>query len=97
VNRYELTSLARFDVREIWTYAVQQWGRRTADRYIRDLTATFEAIARDPYLGIATEWIEETSRKQIFRSHVIFYTVSDSGILVARILHQQMDASSRLG
>lgn len=97
MNRYELTPLARFDIREIWTYAVQQWGRRTADRYIRDLSAALEAVARDPYRGVATEWIEETCRKQVFRSHVIFYTVSDSGVVVARILHQQMDASSRLG
>ncbi len=97
MNRYELTPLARFDMREIWTYTVQQWGKRVANRYIRDLTATLEAIARDPYLGVATEWIEETCRRQIFRSHVIFYTVSDDGVVVARILHQQMDASSRLG
>lgn len=97
MNRYELTPLARFDLREIWAYTVQQWGRRRADRYIRDLTAAFEAIARDPYLGVTTEWIAENCRRQIFQSHVIFYTASDAGVVIARILHQQMDPSSRLG
>lgn len=97
MKRYELTPLARFDMREIWTYTNQQWGRRMADRYIRDLTASLEAIARDPYLGVATDWIEENCRKQVFQSHVIFYVPTDRGIVVARILHQQMDASSRLG
>ena len=97
MNQYELTPLARFDMREIWTYTVQQWGRRVADRYIRDLTTALEAIARDPYRGVATEWIEENCRKQIFRSRVIFYVPTHEGVIVARILHQQMDASSRLG
>ncbi|PIB93610.1 type II toxin-antitoxin system RelE/ParE family toxin [Caulobacter sp. FWC2] len=96
MKRYELTPLARFDMREIWAYTVQQWGRRRADRYIRDLTATIDTIARDPYRGVATEWIEENCRKQIFRSHVIFYVPTHEGVVVARILHQQMDASSRL-
>ena len=84
-------------MREIWTYTVQQWGRRMADRYIRDLTATLETIARDPCRGVATEWIEENCRKQIFKSHVIFYVPTNEGVTIARILHQQMDASSRLG
>jgi toxin ParE1/3/4 len=96
VKQYELTPLARFDMREIWTYTVQQWGRRVADRYIRDLTAALEAIAHDPYIGVATEWIERDCRKQIFRSHVIFYVPTNEGAVIARILHQQMDASSRL-
>jgi toxin ParE1/3/4 len=96
VNRYELTPFARFDMREIWAYTVQQWGRRVADSYIRDLSATLETIARDPYLGAATEWVDGSCRKQIFRSHVIFYMLADEGVTIIRILHQQMDASSRL-
>jgi toxin ParE1/3/4 len=97
VSRYALTPLARFDMREIWTYTVRQWGRRVADGYIRDLSAAIETIARDPYLGVAAEWIDEDCRKYVFRSHVIFYAPTEEGVVVARILHQQMDASSRLG
>jgi toxin ParE1/3/4 len=55
------------------------------------------AIPIAPYRGVATEWIEENCRKQIFRSHVIFYVPTEEGVVVARILHQQMDAPSRLG
>jgi toxin ParE1/3/4 len=97
VSRYALTPLARLDMREIWTYTVRQWGRRVADGYIRDLSAAIETIARDPYLGVAAEWIGDDCRKHIFRSHVIFYAPTEEGVVVARILHQQMDASSRLG
>jgi len=83
-------------MREIWTYTVRQWSRRVADGYIRDLSATLGALARDPGLGVAVEDLEGAFRKQVFRSHVIFYVPTTDGILVARILHQQMDASSRL-
>lgn len=97
MSRYALTPLARFDMREFWTYTVRQWGRRVADSYIRDLSATLETIARAPYVGVAAEWIDENCRKYIFRSHFIFYAPMKDGVVVARILHQQMDASSRLG
>lgn len=96
MTRYELTPLARFDMREIWAYSVQQWGRRIADSYIRDLTAAIESVALDPYLGVSADEVRPDYRRHVFRSHVIFYALSDNGIVVARILHQQMDAVSRL-
>jgi toxin ParE1/3/4 len=95
VKRYELTPLARFDMREIWAYAAEQWGRRVADRYIRELTETLEALAMDPHLGVL--WEALGCRKRLFRSHIVFYTLSTDGIIVIRILHQQMDATTRLG
>lgn len=95
MKRYELTPLARFDLREIWAYAAEQWGRRVADRYIRELTGTLEALAEDSHLGVLLE--ELGCRKRLFRSHVVFYAPSTDGIVVIRILHQQMDATTRLG
>ena len=96
MTRYELTPLARFDMREIWAYSTRQWGRRVADTYIRDLNATIESVAQDPCLGVSAEDVRPEYRRHVFRSHVIFYTVSESGIVVVRILHQQMNAISRL-
>ena len=87
MNGYQLTPLARFDMREIWAYTVQQWGRRMADGYIRELTAAIEAVASDPYLGVAMD--DGTHRKQIFRSHIIFYATSQDGVVVVRVLHSR--------
>ncbi|PHY18370.1 type II toxin-antitoxin system RelE/ParE family toxin [Caulobacter sp. BP25] len=95
MSGYHLTPLARFDMREIWTYTVQQWGRRIADGYIRELTAAIEGVAADPYLGVAMD--DGTHRKLIFRSHIIFYATSGNGVVVVRVLHQQMDVTNRLG
>lgn len=82
-------------MREIWTYSVQQWGRRVAAKYVRELTSAIEAVASDPHLGVAMDDLQ--CRKQVFRSHVIFYAPAEHRIIVIRVLHQQMDAASRLG
>jgi toxin ParE1/3/4 len=71
-------------------------GRAKADRYIRDLTTAMESIAKDPYLGTSADEVRAGYRKHIFSSHVIFYRLETNGIDIARILHQQMDAISRL-
>jgi toxin ParE1/3/4 len=94
VNAYRLTPRARYDVREIWAYTVSVWGRRAADRYIRELTKTFEAIAKDPIHGASVEDMD--CRKQVFPSHVIFYGADRDEIIVVRVLHQQMDTPSHL-
>ena len=49
----------------------------------------------DPHLGVL--WEALGCRKRLFRSHIVFYTLSTDGIIVIRILHQQMDATTRLG
>ena len=94
MNAYRLTPRARYDVREIWAYTVSAWGRRAADRYNRELTKTFEAIAKDPIHGASVEDMD--CRKQVFPSHVIFYGADRDEIIVVRVLHQQMDAPSHL-
>lgn len=96
MSYYKLKPLARFDMREIWAYSVQQWGRAAANRYICDLTAAMESVAKDPYLGTSADEVRSGYRKHIFGSHVIFYKLETNGIDIARILHQQMDAISRL-
>ncbi len=83
-------------MREIWAYSTQQWGRRRANRYIRDLTVAIESVAKDPYLGVNADEIRPDYRKHVFGSHLIYYSPSPTGITVVRVLHQQMDALSRL-
>ena len=94
MSAYRLTPRAGYDVREIWAYTVSVWDRRVADRYIRELTKTFEAIAKDPSHGAIVEDLD--CRKQIFRSHVIYYAPENDAVIVVRVLHQQMDAPSHL-
>ena len=94
MSAYRLTPRARYDVREIWAYTIGVWGRRAADRYIRELTKTFEVIASDPSLGAIVEGLD--CRKQIFRFHVVYYAAENDAVIVVRVLHQQMDAPSHL-
>ena len=53
-------------------------------------------IAERPDVGWTDEAIGEGYRRRAVGSHVIFYRM-DEGVEIVRVLHQSMDAKSRLG
>lgn len=46
-----LTPLAQTDLEEIWTYTYERWSLGQAERYVGELVAAFEALARGDKLG----------------------------------------------
>ena len=96
MTAYRLSHEARRDLDDIWDYSRDQWGVRRATRYLRDIRAAIELIAEHPDIGQALERPDEAFRKRPTESHVIFYRLERGVVEVARILHQNMDASGRL-
>jgi toxin ParE1/3/4 len=96
VTAYRLSHYARRDLDDIWDYSRDQWGKRRATTYLQDLLAVIELIAERPDIGQALEPPDEGFRKRPVGSHVIFYRLENDAVEIARILHQNMDASSRL-
>jgi toxin ParE1/3/4 len=96
VTAYRLSHDARRDLDDIWDYSRDQWGARRATAYLRDLRAVIELIAERPDIGQALDPPDEIFRKRPIGSHVIFYRLQRGVVEIARILHQNMDASSRL-
>ena len=93
---YTLAPLARTDLDEVWTYTVSQWNEEQAERYIRQIEATIEAVADNPNLGRGCDEIRRGYFKILSGSHVIFYRRARTKIDIVRILHQQMDVGLRL-
>jgi toxin ParE1/3/4 len=95
MKAYRLSSLARLDLIEIWDYSRGRWGDVRAEAYLRSIQSTVEMIAERPDVGWADEAIGEGYRRRAVGSHVIFYRM-DEGVEIVRVLHQSMDAKSRL-
>jgi toxin ParE1/3/4 len=93
---YTLAPLARTDLDEIWTFTVSQWNEEQAERYIREIEATIEAVAAKPNLGRACAEIRPGYFKIPSGSHIIFYRRTRTKIDIVRILHQRMDVGRRL-
>lgn len=73
-----------------------KFGETQADSYTDALEAFFEILSEMPAMGRDYEAVPGVMRIS-FQAHMIFYAVRDEGILVVRILHQQMDPRRHLG
>jgi len=80
---------SRADLREIAQFTREQWGDAQADRYLDQLHACCEQVARTPGMGRA---IESTGYRRLEQgAHAVFYQVTDAGdVHVVRILHARM-------
>ena len=95
--KYEISDKAMFDLQSIWNYTIDKWSERQADIYYQSLIDEFAIIAekKDPtdreYTSIQTGLYGHRCRK-----HLIFYKISEDGIVkIIRVLHQQMDIASK--
>lgn len=87
---YKLTRLAVEDFSSIYDYTFQCFGERQADAYTETLEAFLNSVADMPSLGRDYPTIPDVMRIE-FQKHSIFYKREHTGILVIRILHQQMN------
>jgi len=89
---YRLTPAAEHDLESIWTYTARQWGIEQASRYLDALTATFSELAESPRTAPGCEHIRSGYRRFGVERHMVYFRMSDDGILIVRVLHARMDA-----
>ncbi|MDL4454923.1 type II toxin-antitoxin system RelE/ParE family toxin [Klebsiella michiganensis] len=87
---YKLTKLAVEDFSSIYDYTFQRFGERQADAYAESLESFLNSVADMPSLGRYYPTLPDVMRIE-FQKHSIFYKKEHTGILVIRILHQQMN------
>lgn len=87
---YKLTERAADDFRGIYDYTLMNFGENHADHYTDALEAFFETLSNMPNMGQNYVSVPDVMKIN-FQAHRIFYTIKNEGILVIRILHQQMD------
>jgi toxin ParE1/3/4 len=88
--QYRLSQKAEMDLAEIIAYTFSTWGRQQADRYSAELRDCCRVLAQTPTIGRRCEWSSRNLRRMEQGSHVIYYRKTAEGILVLRILHQNM-------
>jgi len=80
-------------LRGIASYTTEKWGQDQAVRYISDLRECMALLAGKPSMGRAWNSLTPELRRHEHGKHVVFYTIEPDGILIVRILHQQMIAT----
>lgn len=93
-SSYRIRKLAENDLEQIWLYSFHEWGLEQADRYIRLMIFRFSWLAKNPQLGKRRDDIKSGYYSFPEGRHVIFYTITKSGIDIIGIPHQRMDIIS---
>ena len=88
---YELSAKARADLKAIYVYTEERFGRRQAVEYAKGIEAKLLLIGERPEIGVYRPDIDEWTRSFPHKSHVIFYEARERGIFVLRILHAAQD------
>ena len=87
---YKLTDRAAEDFADIYDYTLLEFGADQADRYTVALESFIETLAGMPGMGRGYPTIPGIMRVE-FQQHTLFDKLREDHILIARILHQQMD------
>lgn len=97
MSSFALTWRAKNDLKAIAKFTEVRWGQAQRNMYIKQFDDTFHMLADTPTVGKNCSFIKEGYQKFPQGSHIIFYkTVSDKSIEIIRILHKNMDVTSKL-
>jgi len=86
-----LAQRARKDLIGIRLYTVNRWGKEQARKYIGQIRHCADDLANHRLQGKPREDIAPDLKSYHVGRHVIFYVESQTGIEIARVLHDSMD------
>lgn len=92
----QLTQRALADLKEIERYSVQEWGRKTAGKYLDDIAAALDRLVENPQL---LKLEPEFSPNLFFfrvRKHFLVCDCQGDSIIVLTVIHTSMDLPARL-
>lgn len=81
------------DLEAIAEYTIERFGIEQARRYRDELKTCFDQLAGNPRLGRRAEQLGSGLRRYEHRSHIVFYQVADTDLLIVRVLHYRMDVT----
>ena len=96
--KYKISKEALNDLEKIWLYTSETWSKEQADYYFDLIINEIEYLSGNPKSGKDYNEIRKGYFRSRVKSHFIFYRINikNEEIEIIRILHQQMDISSRL-
>ncbi len=92
MKNLKFSQQASRDIDEIYLYGLINFGEDQADIYSEKVkNLVLETLCRNPEIGRLDTRVNPAIRRLDFESHVIFYDVTETEIVIVRILHASMD------
>ena len=93
---FRLANEAEADVVDIYRYTFEHFGEAQANTYHDGLNDCFELLADTPLIGRDYSFLRPGLRRYGHASHSVYYRLTDTGIVILRVLHQRMDPARHL-
>ncbi|MEQ9491492.1 MAG: type II toxin-antitoxin system RelE/ParE family toxin [Alphaproteobacteria bacterium] len=94
--RYRVSKKAQDDIRNIGRYTQQKWGKAQRRKYLSGMNAQLQFLADNPNLAVERDEFVPPVRLFRYQSHLIVFLADESGILIVRVLHENMDVANKL-
>lgn len=94
--KLSVTPKAESDLVGIWMYTCEEWGVDQADKYLDQLEGGMKQLISHPSLGADYAHVFPGYRRLQVEHHAVFYRMLELGVLVVRVLHEDMDAPDRI-
>ena len=94
---FRVSQKAENDIRGIGHYTKAQWGREPRRLYLSGMEISFRRLAENPFLAAERIEFDPPVRIHRYEKHLIVYIERGDGILILRVLHENMDIPGRLG
>jgi toxin ParE1/3/4 len=89
VFEVELSTLAKEDLRRIYSYGAEQFGSEKAEQYFYAFFSMFDLIAQNPFLYQSIDHIRPGYRRCRCGSDHIYYRIHDHKVQIMAIIGAQ--------
>lgn len=85
------TPAAEDDLSEIYKYSIRGWGNDHAQEYIDHIYDVIESLAAFPESGEKRDHLGKGLRAKLVSDYYAYYRVTETEIIVRRVIHQKRD------
>ena len=91
MDNYRLSDDAGEDIDYLFSDGIIRYGFERATQYFNGLIKQFEFLSSNVNIGINSDELSPNLQRFSYNRHVIFYMKTDTGILIVRVLGEEMD------
>lgn len=91
-----LTQRALADIQGIYDYSVEQWGKRTAEKYLDEIEAGLDRVKAEPSLLRPEPDLHAALTFYRVNKHLLVCDMQPGSIILLTVVHASRDIPSRL-
>lgn len=96
MGNFRFSTRAETDLLEIARYTIEHFGLKQSQLYKQELFDCFNSLSNNSNLGRSASEYIPFLKQFPYKSHTIFYRPMETGILIVKVLNQNLDFERHL-